>query len=152
MKILPFILAAGITALFLINNAQSDNWGLVELKEVTFDFKNYFDGGRDPLLTQNGLQRKGMGKYFGLDFNNTLFWGLMYWDNTIHGQTDKDLDSSGGQFRTVGWKWRTGFNVTDFLQVGYFHHSQHVIDTEYKPGFPVQDAVELKINIFKAKP
>lgn len=151
-RLIPFLIAIGLSALLILNEADADSWRLVEAKSVDLGYRSYFPGSRDPLVTQNGLPDRQLGKGFDLDLRNDLFWSIMYFDATVHATTDEDTKNGGGQFRSCGLQFRTGFNVTDYLQLGYFHHSQHVIDTTYKPGFPVEDALEVRLNLYRAKP
>lgn len=70
---------------------------------------------------------------------------FIYWDNFIHSAM------AGSQFSTVGWEYRFGLRVTEFLEVGYYHHSQHVLDAIYPcSGYPLIDALEIKINIYNS--
>ena len=131
--------------------ALAEDWRLLEANSVDIAYRSYFEGSRSALETQNGLPNRQLGKGLDFDIKNDLFWGIGYLDLLLHAKTDEDTKNGGGQFRSAGLQFRVGFNFTDHIQFGYFHHSQHVLDTEYKPGFPVEDALELRVNIYRRK-
>lgn len=136
----------------LVTPARADEWRLIEANSVDIYYRSYMPGSREPYVTQNGLPNRQVGKALDFDLKNNLFWGLGYLDLLAHSKTDEDTKEGGGQFRSVGLQFRVGANLADWLQVGYWHHSVHVLDTEYKPGFGVEDAVELRVNVYRRKP
>lgn len=123
-----------------------------ELRQVDISLERFFSGGVDPLVTQNGLPNRTMGERLALNVNTTFF-KYFYWDNYVHGTTDRYLDSgSAGQFRSVGLQMRLGINLFDNVQIGYKHHSQHTLDTTYINGpWPREDSIELKFILLSNK-
>lgn len=81
---------------------------------------------------------------------NMDLMSYLYWDNTVHTISDV-ATSGGGQNRTVSWEYRLGVRVTEELSVGYFHHSQHILDFSYHSPLPLEDAFEIRFTIFKSK-
>ncbi len=129
--------------------AQADEWGIVQLEEVKIQYKSFFPGGSDPLITQNGLLNRGMDKELNLIMNTTL---LDYWflNTTVHSMTDKQINPNGrGQFRTVSLGFNLGLRLTSFLDISYAHRSEHLLDTVYSQGrFPTQDAIMFEFILF----
>ena len=70
--------------------------------------------------------------------------GPLFWENSIHGLATEE------QFRLVGWKFFLGVHVAPFLDVGVFHHSQHILDANNPIGrFPLEDAPGFRINFMR---
>lgn len=63
--------------------------------------------------------------------------------------TDEML-TGGGQFRLVGLQTRLGIRLSSYVDFGFYHFSQHLLDYQYPMGgYPVQDAFEFKIYLMK---
>lgn len=127
----------------------------LEIEDLTIKYINYFPGGVDPLLTQNGLPNRTVGQDLQLSLSTSIY-DHVYWDSIVHSGTDRIFADNGdtvpGQFRTVGLIMRLGLNLTDSTQLGLFHHSQHLLDTTYAHGpFPRLDGIELKINLYRSR-
>jgi hypothetical protein len=130
----------------------SDIWDSspFSLSDVSLGYRNYFPKGRDPLLSQNGLPDRNPGSELSIRLGLDLF-RYMYWDSIVHGGTDVDVLNGGGQFRSVGLETRVGVRPLWWLEVGYYHHSQHLLDTSSSLGFPVLDGWEVRAIVFKRK-
>jgi hypothetical protein len=141
---LPLVLLASVAA-------SGDD--LVELNEVSIDYKDYFAGGYDPLITGNGIGDRGLGK--GIELNvNTDVLSVFFFNNRVHTMTDEITSGNGaGQFRTVGWQFQLGLRVSKMfpLDIYYEHHSQHLLDTPGVQHFPVNDSVGLKLTLFSKR-
>jgi hypothetical protein len=144
------ILIALTVATFSPSAAAYD---VFSLQSLDIGYTKMFPGGVDPQITQNpSLPRRTLGERLEARFDTSVLT-FGYWDNRIHSATDAHLQSDGsavsGQFRHIGLQMRLGINVTDRVQVGYWHHSQHVLDAEYAPGpFPREDGLELRVRLF----
>ena len=122
-----------------------------ELKEVSLNYRDFLPGTYYPLITNNGIPNRALDKELLLNLNSDL-WKYGYWNNTVHTMTDKDATTGAtGQFRLVGWEFRVGAKVFDCLDVGYYHHSQHLMDASLPYHFPTEDAVEIKIYLYSAE-
>lgn len=120
----------------------------VELDKVDITYRDFFPGGRDPLITDTGIPNRQLGKEVSLNVDTNIIT-YFYWNNRIHGMTDEVTNSGGrGQFRAVGWEFDVGFQLLNFLSLGYHHHSQHVLDHEAPFNWPVQDAVFINVVLF----
>jgi len=153
--ILSFLVVITAGCLFLFVNSCNAQAGSIELQSVTLNYINYFKDGVDPLLSQNGLPNKSPGQHLSLGINTNLF-SYIYWDSLVHSGTDRNLNEDGsttpGQFRVVGLIMRLGISLTDQIQIGLFHHSQHLLDTTYAHGpWPRVDGLELRINLYQSR-
>lgn len=141
---------------FLEKWSKADDYDVIGLKEVYIDYTRFFPHGYDSMINNNGLPNKGIGNELDLNMNLNLAHYL-YWDNKIHSRTDVDTDNNGnnlggGQFRVVGLEMRLGVNVTENLQLGYYHHSQHWLDLHNaNEHFPIEDGIQLRLFLFKSK-
>lgn len=124
---------------------------LISLDEIRVDYINYFPKGRDPLITENGLEGRELGKSLSINIESTLLkYG--YWNTLVHSATDSYSDThANGQFRSVGLQMELGIRPFSFLDLFYYHHSQHVLDTELPYRFPVADGVGIHIYIYSNK-
>ncbi len=121
-----------------------------ELNEVHIHYRDFFPNGHDPLITQNGLPNRGLGKELNLRVNtDVLTYG--YWNNLVHSMTDEDAATgANGQFRTVGWNFQLGLHATRWLDIEYEHYSQHLLDYDRRDQhFPVQDSIGIKLYLFR---
>ncbi len=131
----------------LARMAEAGEWKVLELDAVNVNYKQFTPGGRDPLISSNGLEGRYLDKELNLTVNSNLFkYG--YWNNMVHSMTDQDLDGRG-QFRLVGWNMKLGVHLGPYLDVQYEHFSKHILDAPYAPGFPVQDSVGIVIHLYR---
>jgi hypothetical protein len=146
------VLAVGIGLLFLTSiKARAD---FLELREANVECYHLWDGGVDPLITQNrNVPNRTLGERVALNLSTRLN-SFVYWDSRVHSSTDRILLANGGsqtgQFRLVGLELSLGLQVTDGLRIGYYHHSQHVLDAMSSFGpFPREDGLEIKFLLYK---
>lgn len=79
-----------------------------------------------------------------VDHNLIRFGGLgLFHQNRFHLTTTDEK-----KVRHVGWEYRLGlgldFAVNKRVEVGYYHHSEHVVET-FNENFPLKDAYFLKV-------
>lgn len=134
--------------LLLLIASPAQSWELIEAKRVDLTYIDFFEGGRDPLVTQNGLPGRGLGKRVSLNLDVDVAT-VFYFNNYVHGTTDKNLASGGGQFRKVGWQSEIGVRISPQFEAFFTHHSQHVMDTPYLIGdrWPCEDGVGFRIKL-----
>jgi len=135
-----------VLGLLLIVASRADaSYRLIELRELSIDYKNYAwlnPNARHPLLYPEHPKE-------GVDLNlKTDLFDWFFWDNSIKSLT------TGSQYRTVGLETRFGVYVSDYLNVGYYHQSQHLLERSHHsiPKFPVEDAVEFKLYLYRDRP
>lgn len=144
------------TLLYLGGEADAADW--LELQKVDLDYKSYYPGGVDPLITENpSLPGRTLGKALNLEVNTNIF-DYFYWNSTIHSMTDEVFNADGssnpGQFRMVGLEMAVGIDLRTVygelpVSIGYYHYSRHVLDTDNGLGpFPREDALEIRIHIY----
>lgn len=124
----------------------------IELHEVGLTYRRYFYGQRDPLLMEDSISNTEPSQEFLLRANMDVF-RYFYLDNNIHGLMDRFVNSDGsrleGQFRAVGWEFRYGVRPLPWLEFGYYHHSQHLLDTQGTVSFPSESGYELHVLIYQ---
>lgn len=151
--IAAFIVSAVIGTVLLLASSvlgHCDERDGLELQEVSLHYKRFWDGGRDPLVTQNGLDGRAMDKELNLDINVDIL-RYFYWNNTVHSMTDRTIDGGNGQFRVIGWNYKLGARIFPSFHIQYEHFSQHLLDTTYAHGgFPVQDSVGFVLYIYSS--
>lgn len=64
-----------------------------------------------------------------------------HWKNRIHATT------TSAQYRHVGWQLGLFVQPLDWLEVGFEHHSQHLLDRQGEHHFPVEDQVMVKLYL-----
>jgi hypothetical protein len=132
----------GLASILIAHYAKAD---VVKLDELTLTYRNYawLNENNRPLLIYPESAKEAL----NLQTNIDLF-KAGYFDSTVESLT------TGAQYRAVGLQLNLGVRVTPEISIGYWHHSQHVLDRsqyESRP-FPVEDAVELRWTIYHARP
>ena len=141
LGITALIMSVSVSALFLFLCLAAKADSYVELDEVSISYKHFFDGGHDPLITQNGLDAKSLDKEVSLVLNTDIF-GYLYWKNTVVAMTDRGTNGDRGQFRLVGLNYKVGVRVTRDFNVQVEHFSKHLLDAQYAYGhFPLQNSI-----------
>lgn len=139
------ILFLFLSFVILLFSTQSKAFDLVELDSLAIDYKNY----KMLSATQRDLLIYPESPYEGLnvEINSSLLFDLMYFNSVIEGLT------TSSQYRGIGLQERLGFRVFDLFEIGWYHHSQHVLDREIQsiPTFPAEDAIELKLYLYRRK-
>lgn len=155
--VLGYLLGVTIGLIWLNRSDASEGWEIVNLTEVNVNYISFFPGSFDPLITENAsMPNRQLGKQLDLNVNMD-FMKYGYWDNKVHSLTDDRINpnDSAGQFRLVGLNSRLGLRVSQHLEIGYFHYSQHLLDTGYQAGngvsnhWPVEDGLEIKLWLFR---
>lgn len=157
-KILIFFFATWslVFASLLLFSGDSEADSLFELQQVALTYRSFFDGGVDPLITENPyLPNRAMGKELNLNVDTNIL-NYFYWNSVVHSMTDHEVGSDSGQFRMVGLEFGLGLDVRRIweglpVQVGYHHQSLHTLDSASPYHFPVQDSVELKIFVYERR-
>jgi hypothetical protein len=125
--------------LLLLTSPALADWQLLELQEVRVNYERYRDGGRDPLFTDSAPKEA-----LNLHVNTDLF-RYFGWDSSVLSKTDQV------QFHYVSLAMRLYIRVTDHLEIGVRHQSQHLLDTTYQhQRFPVSDSIEINLYLYRA--
>lgn len=111
---------------------------LVEPRDIYLDYKHYNQSARNPLIL-NGPERDALELHLNSNLAHYFFW-----DNTVHGTTD-----SGG-YRLIGLIMELGVRIHPNIELEYYHHSQHLLDSVYPYSkFPVEDAFQVNIYFYR---
>lgn len=121
--------------------AKSD---VLNLDEVYINYKSFVGETRTPYLEVPGLEGHSLQNELNLNINMTLV-DHFYWNNTIHSLND-------GEYRLIGWNYRIGVHITDYVDFGWYHFSEHYADFTNSYGFPLQNAWELNLYLYRNKP
>jgi hypothetical protein len=126
-----------------VDAAENTPGWVIQLDELSINLKHYYPYSRDPFFYGSDQMKDGL----ELHMNTDMLHDYVYWDNTIHS------DTNYSQFHTVGWHFYLGTHVTTFLDFQYEHHSQHVLDGELPyMKYPCADSYGIVINIYRARP
>jgi hypothetical protein len=137
------LLAAVLVMLYSCQSNAAD-YHVWDLKEFTINYRNYAlinDQARNaliyPIHPKEGID---------VGFKSDVL-GFGYFDNEIMSLT------SDSQYEAIGLDLRLGIRVSDYVQVGYWHRSEHLLDhhSDYLPRYPSQDALEVRIYLFRSK-
>lgn len=127
------ILVGVVCALLLAATAKADVW---QLEELSLDYAKYKSDTRDamlyPIVPTDRLDLRV----------NTTILQYGFFDSLVHSETAQT------QFREVGWQYRVGVRVGRLELYGE-HYSQHFLDMQGPTGYPVQNLLGVKFNIFK---
>lgn len=139
--------------LFVLGAANKVCFGndVFQLDDLSIHYTTFFQGSQDPLLMQSNLPDRQLDKQLDLHLDTSIFQNV-YWKNTIHSFTDNTIGTNSGQFRAVGLNLKIGVKLFDWLDVGYTHFSEHLLDATYQYGsFPRQDGAEVIIYLINNK-
>lgn len=146
-------LAAMVGATILLPSVEEARASgpVLGVDSLALTYKQFLPGGNDPLITGPHLQNRTLDKEVALELNTTVF-DYGYMNHWIHSMTDKDVHSGKGQFRTVGWRFELGVRLSESTaDIFYSHHSQHTLDVTSAFGFPVQDAIGIRLYLLPPK-
>lgn len=144
-------IAAGFAAYFalMLMTSESDamDLGILSLQQIAIDYRNYSmvnPNGHEPMTYPDPPKES-----LNLDIKIDVLGGIGYIDPTVESMT------TDAQFRDVGLLIGAGVRITDNLEIGILHHSQHQLDREQQLGmghFPESDSVQVKLYIYRAQP
>lgn len=125
--------------LLLVAPVKSEG-GLLKLTEASFSYTLFNPGTRwYPISQLPGRNPTSM-----LDVNiNFRISPYTYFNNTIHTMSDQS------QFRTIGWEYTAGVHLSNQVDLGIYHYSQHVLDTPFPGDIPQMTGIQIKIFLYK---
>jgi hypothetical protein len=129
-----------LLSLYLSSSAQAD---FFELSEVYLNYRNYglINSSQKSLLVYPESPKEAI----NVNLNMNLFYGYVYAQSNIETYT------TSAQFRSIGLQERIGFYLTNNIEIGFNHRSQHTIDRAipYMNGFPSEDCLEFRLYLYK---
>lgn len=119
---------------------SSHAYQLIKLQEVDLVFRKFVPG-RSALLYPEA-PKEALGVSLAIDIAD---W--FYWNPAVYAMT------TDAQYRSVGLEFNLGIHLTKWLDVSYFHHSEHLLERthSFMNKFPVADAIELKFKLYQTK-
>jgi hypothetical protein len=135
--------------LFFLIPVTANAFDLFQLEQVAIDYKAFSSGGHNQLIQDSGLPPREADKYVSITMDTTIF-NYFFFNNIVHGTTDQPVNGNG-QFRAIGWNYKLGVYLTDFMTVQYEHHSQHLLDFQGINHFPVEDSLGFTIKLYQSK-
>lgn len=133
-----------ILVLLCAKVACAADYHLIDLNELGINYRNYekVNSKARNLLLFPEHPKESIDVLINLD---VLHFGYM--DSQIQSLT------TSGQYRSIGLDTRLGIRVTEHLQFGYWHRSQHLMDRHHSfmPKFPSEDSIEIRLYLFRSK-
>jgi hypothetical protein len=142
----------------LISAAPSCNLALANDKSLKLDYSaltfSHIACNRDLLVPEIGCNQWRGAAELQTDFSS---YGLLYMKNRVHGE------GTQSKFMTVGWQYDLGLRLDRQLEVGWHHHSRHVMEqkaptvisadgrTTLTNKFPIYDAYYIRFVLYSGK-
>lgn len=133
------------TVCLILEDSYASDLHIIDLSELSIDYKNFKmvnPNGHD-IMTYPDPPKESLNLNLKTDI---LSFG--YWDSTVESWT------TDAQFRGIGLETRIGVRLSDHLDLGLYHHSEHELDRNqqlHMGHFPEEDAVELKVYLYREK-
>lgn len=112
---------------------------LLEVKAVYLDYMHYTFAA-EPFMLPN-VPTNRLDLHVDLEFFNRTF----FLDNMIHSETDQS------QFALIGWNYRLGVHIGDYVDFYLDHYSQHLLDVPDMNGPNTYDSIGVRIYFYKRK-
>lgn len=143
--LLGYILIA-LALLIGVSVAKADD--VISLDAVDLIFQKHRADGIEPMITYDGLNRK-LGSGLGMEVDTTVF-SYLYANFNVFGMRDYYAEQDYGQFRTISLQAHLGMRVTEWMDLGYYHYSRHLMDTTQPEGqsFQQMDAFEVVLHLY----
>lgn len=133
-----------ILVVLLILNLNTAHADFLEVQEVYVNYKAFTGETRTPYLQVPGLEGHSLQNEVNLNINMDL-WDCFYYNNTIHSLND-------GSYRLIGLNWKFGVHITDYVDFGFNHFSEHYADFQSPFGFPLQNSWEFNFFFYRKHP
>jgi hypothetical protein len=133
-----------LAAMLHMNAAKADNFPF-QLQDVYLDYQHETTVGFDPVLQTLNDPNVTLNNHLDLHLDLDVF-KYFYWNNKINTTSDQS------NFRVIGWEYALGVRLFPFLEAGYFHHSQHILDMPDVQHFPLENAIQIKLIFYDKNP
>lgn len=135
-----FLLAFGLAM-----RADAEDYGVLNLSELSIDYKNFkaLNPASYEVMTYPEPPKESIFINLKMDLLHYL-----YLDPTIESWT------TDAQYRGIGLEARLGLRLTEYVDIGIYHHSLHELDRNQQlniPHFLEQDSLEIKLYLYKTK-
>lgn len=136
--------------LFMSSMAEAGQYRLLDVDQLNMELAQ-FGCNRDPMVPEIEC-----GDWRGrAEINADLrLITYMYWKNRVHGE------GTNAAFKSVGWNYELGINVSKYIDVFYLHHSRHPLDQgnavhtssdgsyTLRNKFPVEDSYGVRLIFY----
>lgn len=112
-----------------------------ELQDVYIDYRHETTVGYDPVLQALNDPNTTINNHLDLHIDLNVLRGL-YWNNMVNTTSDQS------QFKVIGWEYGLGARLFPCLELGYYHHSQHWLDSNDTQHFPLENAIQVKLIFY----
>jgi len=134
-----------ILSMMLLGAMKAQALDVVSLREARIDYRNYniISSYNRPLLIYPEVAKEGIILHVNTDI---LKYG--FWDNSVEALT------TDAQYRSIGLQFNLGLRITPWLDVSYWHHSQHVLERVSSPvsPYPFEGALQFSIKLYQRGP
>jgi hypothetical protein len=142
-RMIYYVLAL-LIAFASIRFGSANDYHILDVSTAYVDYKHYAvlnDHAIDPMLFPE-FPKEGL--TLGVDMG--LIHNYGYWNIAVEALT------TDSQYRNVGLEMWLGFHLTHYLDLGYYHHSAHLLDTPqpFLPMFQHEDALNVKIYLYRS--
>lgn len=129
---------AAILALLLLLPLKAYAWHLIELDEVSSEYRHYLRPNYNAYFPQE--EKDGL----NLRLDSTVA-KYFIWNSEVHGTSDD------AAYRQIGLQMSVGVRVSRYLDLTLNHHSQHLLDEGDAWGrhFPCENWVGVKIYFYR---
>jgi hypothetical protein len=137
------VLLSWMSFLATLSNIALADLKLVELNEMYLDYRSYstISSNQRNLLLYPEVPKEMINVGFNTDLAK---YG--YWNNEIQSLT------TGQAFKSVGLDSRLGVRITNWLEVGLWHRSLHILEGVYSNmdgRYPNENALQIKIFLYR---
>lgn len=142
----------------LISSAPSCNVALANEKSLKLDYSaltfSRIACNRDLLVPEIDCTKWRGAVELQTDFSS---YNLLFMRNRVHGEGTRS------KFMTVGWEYDLGLKLDRQLEVGWYHHSRHVMEQKAPTvtsadgrstitnKFPIYDAYYMRFILYTGK-
>lgn len=141
IKLIALTMMVVFALLLGLRDSEAGEFQVMKLDEASIYYKKYHPSARHPLFYDSSPKES-----LNLGTNVDLLQ-VIGWDSVVQSMTN---DS---QYYMVGLQMQLYLRITQQLEVGYYHQSQHLLDHTYPyQRYPVEDAVTVRLTLFRAHP
>lgn len=115
------------------------NFKLLELKSVYLDYMHY-TYAVEPFITPMAPTNR-----LDLNVNIELLNRILFMDNIVHSETDKN------QYALIGWNYRVGVRLGNYVDLYFAHESLHLLDRTLPVGPSSYDALGMRIYFYRRR-
>src|SRR5687768_1997527 len=129
--------ALALFVLVLVSSASyAKPFQWVSADRLSLELKEIAPGKRDPYFDQEEEHWQ---------YKLNLLWDVRLMERLFL-VSDSYFSTSNNKVTHIGWHYRSGIHVLDWLDIVHEHHSQHAADKSRPTKFPLEDSYGIRIN------